>query len=282
MTPVTPEMTPLVEWVKAGAAVLAVGLAPFLTWRLARALAKSNSDLALATQLKLAELSQTTQAKLEADRQAAAQSLELLKTWLTEDMQKRLEANHAGSAKELEKVKAELVRRGRFETTVSEKRAEAAAAVLMTVVRYIWALEQTQQHVYLEPPKGASPRADAKDGLLAELARRLKALDAQLDAGYRDAFTQALVYLPDEASELLLALWKLGREMHHRQLRWVDAFDGRPEKLARPGWVEWPNQHQREIAELEDRARAILLPIARLEFRPADEARSPSAERRPG
>jgi hypothetical protein len=244
-------MDATVEWVKAVCAIIGLAALPALAWFLARSLERTKNDLA-----------RTMQDNLDRDRREAGQELQLLKTWMGEELQRRLDADRAAAARELERMKAELGRAGRMSS--GEKRAEVASETLMTILEFLDALRKTEMDYPKPDERDRAGRGEFRN----EVRRRWEEV-ATYEPALRRATVQACVHLPGEAEDLIRKVARLKMRMSFKVQRWLRSPEVSLEELPADSAgmlldVPWPRLGD-EIRPLEEEARDLLRPLARVE-----------------
>lgn len=247
-------MDSTVEWVKAVSAILGVSLLPVLSWLLVRALERTRNDV-----------SRVLQDNLDRDRREASQELQLLKSWMGEELQRRLEADRSKAHGDLDKIRVELARASRQASGVQERRAEVAAETLIAVLEYLDALRKTEWDYAKPEDRTAHP---ARDEFRAEIRRRWEEVDSY-EPALRRAMVKATVYLPDEVEDLVRKVARLKIRMSFKVQRWLRTFHGNLAALPVDSSgmlleIPWPRLGD-EIRPLEEEARGLLRPIARME-----------------
>jgi hypothetical protein len=251
-------MDSTVEWVKAVTAILGVGLLPVLSWLLTRSFERTRGDL-----------SRVLQDGLDRDRREASQELQLLKSWMGEELQRRLDAERSKAHGDFDRLRVDVVRAGR-QVGVNERRAEVAADTLMAVLEYLDALRRTEWDIPKPDERSNHP---GRDDFRAEIRRRWDEVDSH-EPALRKAMVKSTVYLPDDVEDLVRKVARLKMRMSFKVQRWLRSFHGNLAALPVDSSgmlleVPWPRLGD-EIRPLEEEARALLRPIARMESTAAD------------
>jgi hypothetical protein len=244
-------MDATVEWVKAVCAMIGLAALPAVAWFLARTLERAKNDL-----------TRTMVESLDRDRRDAGQELQLLKTWVGEEMQRRFEADRAASNRDFDKARAELARAGR--TANGEKRAEVASETLMTILEFLDALRKTEMEYAKPDERDRTGRSEFRN----EVRRRWEEVSTY-EPALRRAMVQACVHLPEEAEDLIRKVARLKMRMSFKVQRWLRSPEVSLEPLPTDSSgmlldVPWPRLGD-EIRPLEEEARALLRPLARVE-----------------
>jgi hypothetical protein len=183
-----------------------------------------------------------------------------LNTRLTTAMHDQLEANKVAATKEVEDLKAQLLRQNAAEL----KQADVAAEVLTTIFHAIAVLDEMQGDFF--PPRGVDGNG-VKLAASAELERRWGSFDTSLAPKLRTCVMLAAVHLGEDVEEVMQRLLGTSEKMRGNQFRAMIGFMGGDGTLTASAVVSFGAQLGEALYDIEEKARALLIPVARLQRR---------------
>jgi hypothetical protein len=166
----------------------------------------------------------------------------------------------------LERLKAQLAELTRLSTTGVEKRAEVAAQALVAVLRMLDALEGATSLGSFTPSGAEDRSADraARDRLMVLEVEARSASIEPYDEEFRRAWHMAEVFLPEDVRELLRTINNLRGEILAGHRMHAMALTQSPQHAVEFYKQGYGMEPQRKLAEVRQKAKALLRPIAQL------------------